>query len=314
MTTFLLSVRRAALIQDIPSPQDFFDSGLELFDFAWETVSDLLTTLSEAEEYQIDTDEVSEEYWAAAKRRLTTALAVTQQGVEFILKGKVAEVSPYLLLADSPDRWPSPYDNKPIMFSQFKTVDAQDLPRLHDIVQATPLPADFIKDFNAVRAKRNTISHSIDKNLQVHTSEVIETILFFHSVLFPHANWIKSRMKFIENAPVAKLHGGDFSTNQICREFAAVLGILQPSAVQKYFGIDKKQRRYLCPKCFYNANRDGGFEEPLAVLRPKGPDSTSIYCLICDEVTPVLREDCARDGCLGNVLSADERLCLTCGR
>jgi len=175
------------------------------------------------------------------------------------------------------------------------------------------LPADFIREFNAVRAKRNTISHSIDKNLQVHTSEVIETILFFHGVLFPHANWVKSRMKFIENAPLAKLSGGDFSTNLICRELSAVLAILQPSAVQKYFGIDKKQRRYLCPKCFYNANRDGGFEEPLAVLRPKGAESTSIYCLICDGVIPVLREDCSRSECSGNVLSEEEGLCLTCG-
>ncbi len=301
------------MIQDIPTPQDFFDSGLELFDFAWETVSDLLTMLSEAEEYSIDTAEVSDEYWAAAKRRLTTALSVTQQGVEFILKGKIAEVSPYLLLADSPERWPSPYDNKSITFSQFKTVDAQDLPRLHDIVQATPLPADFIKAFNEVRAKRNTIQHSIDKNLQVHTSEVIETILFFHKILFPNANWVRSRMKFIENAPLSKLNGGDFSTNEICREFSAVLDILQPAAVQKYFGIDKKQRRYLCPKCYSDANKDGGFDEQLAVLRPKGADSTSLYCLICDEVTPVVREDCDRKGCPGNVLSADERQCLTCG-
>lgn len=148
--------------------------------------------LSDAEDYQVDTHEVSDEYWGAAKRRLTTALAVAQQGVEFILKGKIAEVSPYLLLADSPDRWPSPYGNKLITFSQFKTVDAQDLPRLHDIVQARTLPAEFKKEFDAVRAERNTISHSIDKNLQVHTSEVIEAILFFHSVLFSDANWVKS--------------------------------------------------------------------------------------------------------------------------
>jgi hypothetical protein len=222
-------------------------------------------------------------------------------------------VSPYLLISEAPDRWPSPYDGKPIAFAQFKTVDAQDLPRLHDIVRSTPLPADFINQFNAVRTKRNTIAHSIDKKLQIHTSEVIETILFFHSVLFPQENWVKSRMKFIENAPVAKLNGGDFSTNQICREFSAVLGILQPSAVQTYFGIDKKQRRYFCPTCFYNANRDGGFEERLAVLRPKRQDSTSLYCFVCGQVAKVLREDCPREGCLGNVLSDDERMCLTCG-
>ena len=237
------------MIEDIPSPADFYDSGIELFDFAWDTVSGLWTTLSEAEEFEIDTAEVSEEYWAAAKRRLTTALAVTQQGVEFILKGQIAEVSPYLLLVDGPDRWPSPYDGKPIMFSQFKTVDAQDLVRLHDTVQQTALPPAFIKTFNELRTRRNTIAHSIDKKLSVHTSEVIETILFFHKTLLPAEKWVKSRVAFIQNSPLSKLNGGEFSTNLACREFSVVLDIPTPAAIEEYFGIDAKQRRYLCPHC-----------------------------------------------------------------
>lgn len=68
------------MIRDIPTSQDFFESGIELFDFAWDTVAALLTNLSEAEELGIDPAEVSAEYWAAAKRRLSTALAMTQQG------------------------------------------------------------------------------------------------------------------------------------------------------------------------------------------------------------------------------------------
>ena len=112
------------MIVDVPSSQDFFDSGIELFDFAWDTVAALLTNLAQAEEWGIDPVEVSEEYWAAAKRRLTTALAMTQQGVEFILKGKIAEISPYLLLAEGPSKWPSPYGDCKPNFSEFKTVDA----------------------------------------------------------------------------------------------------------------------------------------------------------------------------------------------
>lgn len=82
------------MITDIPSPQDFFDSGIELFDFAWNTVAELITNLSDAElHFGVDKAEVSEDYWSAAKRRLTTALAMTQQGVEFILKGEIAEVT-----------------------------------------------------------------------------------------------------------------------------------------------------------------------------------------------------------------------------
>jgi hypothetical protein len=75
------------VIHDIPSPQDFFDSGVELFDFAWDTVATLITNFSEGIDQGVDEADVTEEYWASSKRRLTTALAMTQQGVEFVLKG-----------------------------------------------------------------------------------------------------------------------------------------------------------------------------------------------------------------------------------
>ena len=97
------------MISDVPTPKDFFDSGIELFDFAWDTVANLITKFSDAINYGVEEADVSEDYLAASKRRLTTALAMTQQGVEFILKGKIAEVSPFLLLAEGPSKWPSPY-------------------------------------------------------------------------------------------------------------------------------------------------------------------------------------------------------------
>ena len=139
---------------------------------------------------------------------------MTQQGVEFILKGKIAEVSPYLLLADSPDRWPSPANDRGVAFSHFKTVDAQDLIRLHDIVREARLPPHFVDQFNALRAKlRNAISHSIDKQLRVKISEVIEAILFFHKMLLPEQNWAKIRAALIATDPDAVLSYGEFSVN-----------------------------------------------------------------------------------------------------
>jgi hypothetical protein len=298
----------------VPSSKDFFEAGIELFDFAWDTAAVLWTNLSEAKEWGIDPDEVSEEYWAAAKRRLTTALVMTQQGVEFILKGKIAEISPYLLLAESPAKWPSPYDGDELDFAQFKTVDAQDLVRLHDTVQDTQLSAAFVDKFNTLRAKRNTISHSIDKKLQVHTSEVIETILSLHKALFPKENWAKVRATFINNSPNAMLNGGDYSKNIACHELEVVIEILTPAAVREFFLIDKKQRRYLCPKCLDDANKDVDFDYKLAVIRPKGASSTKLYCPICDAEHQVVREDCKDSDCPGNVLSSDWGICLTCGR
>jgi len=304
------------VIKDIPNAKDFFDSGIELFDFAWDIVAELITNLFVAErEFEVDVKDVSEEYWAASKRRLTTALAMTQQGVEFIMKGKIAEISPYLLLAESALRWPSPYDGHELTFSEFKMVDAQDLVRIHDTVQDRPLPSDFVDRSNAMRTKRNRIAHSIDKELQVHTTEVIETILFFYKALFPEENWAKTRATFIRNYPDATLSGGEYSTNDVCRELESVLALLPPAAVETYFGISKKQYLYLCPTCLADGGHHVDFDHKLAALRPKGPTSTTLYCPVCDREYAVARRDCDQEGCPGNVLAADEEpRCLTCGR
>jgi hypothetical protein len=302
------------LIIDIPAPKDFFDSGIELFDFAWDTVANLITNLSQAIDMGVEEGDVSEEYWAASKRRLTTALAMTQQGVEFILKGKIAEVSPFLLLAEGPSKWPSPYEGREISFSEFKTVDAQDLIRLHDTVRDPQLDTDFVERFNALRLKRNTISHSIDKKLQIHTTEVIEAILFMYKALFPSENWAKTRTTFIERDPDAALSGGEYSRNNACREMDTVFELLPPAAVERFFGIPRKQRRYICPVCFYEASGNDDRVFRLAVLRPKSPTATSLFCPVCNTEHKVVRKDCTGADCKGNVLSDDtDLICLTCG-
>ena len=302
------------MISDVPTPKDFFDSGIELFDFAWDTVANLITKFSDAINYGVEEADVSEDYWAASKRRLTTALAMTQQGVEFILKGKIAEVSPFLLLAEGPSKWPSPYDGQEISFSAFKTVDAQDLVRLHDTVRDPQLDKDFVVRFNALRQKRNTISHSVDKKLQIHTTEVIDAILFMYKALFPSENWAKTRATFIQGDPDATLSGGEYSRNLACREMETVFELLPPAAVETYFGIPKKQRRYMCPVCINEASSNDDHQYKLAVLRPKSPTATSLFCPICDSEHKVLRKDCTATNCEGNVLSDDtEFTCLTCG-
>ena len=142
------------MIKDIPEADDFREAGLELFDFAWDIAAVLWTNLGEAINYGVDVDESSEQqYWAAAKRRLTTALAMTQQGVEFFIKAQIAEISPYLLLIESPSKWPSPYTNFDLSFTQFKTVDAQDLVKLHDTVCNVKLTKDFVNTFNVMQSE-----------------------------------------------------------------------------------------------------------------------------------------------------------------
>jgi len=296
---------------DIPTADDFYTSGKELLDFSWDIVAKLLTDIDEAEYYGIDPEGISDSYWASAKRRLTTALTITQQGVEFVLKGKIAEISPYLLIVDPPSKWPSPYGKNGVSFSDFRTIDAQDLIRVIDTFSQDTMPEKFVDQFNQLRDKRNKIMHSVDKQLTVNVTEVVDSLLFMHKALFPKENWPSVRLFFLEEAPDTELGAYEYSTNSVCREVLLAIELLKPSKVKYYFGIYKKQRRYICPKCISQANTDAGFEYKLAVLKPKGPTSTKLYCPVCNITHTVLREACEIKSCPGNVLS-EEGDCLTC--
>jgi hypothetical protein len=75
------------MIVEIPTSEEFYTSGKELLDFAWDTVAELLINLDGLEDCGVDShEEILDAYWKSAKRRLTTALSITQQGVEFIIK------------------------------------------------------------------------------------------------------------------------------------------------------------------------------------------------------------------------------------
>lgn len=307
------------MITNIPTAADFYISGKELLDFAWDTIADLLTNLDDANEYlDAESEEISMAYWLAAKRRLTTALAITQQGIEFIIKGKIASISPYILIANTPQTWPSPYDKNDLEFSQFRTLDAQDLIKVHDTVAPIPFEAEFINLFNSLREKRNSIIHSIDNNLNIHVIEVVDSLLYMHKILFPNETWGQVRLDFLQKSPLTQLDGViDYVTNRVCWEIFLVSKLLPPAKVKSYFGVDKKQRPYFCPKCYRNANHDAGdFEYRLAVLKPKGSESTQVFCPVCNLGYEVVREDCEIEStkeCPGNVISYEYGLCLTCG-
>ena len=306
------------MINNIPTADDFYTSGKELLDFSWDTVAELITNLDEAEYFGIDSEEVSEAYWDSAKRRLTTALSITQQGIEFILKGKIADISPYILIAGSPSNWPYPYDGAGIEFSQFRTIDAQDLIRVHDTFSEVSLDSNFVERFNSLREKRNSIMHSVDKSLRVQVTEVIDSLLYMHKSLFPDETWGQVRCDFLEKSPDVQLGSIDYVKNRVCLELSLVFKLLPPAKVKNYFGVDKNQRMYFCPKCYHDANHDAGdFDYKLAVLNPEGADSKKVYCPVCNINYDVVREDCdtseTENACPGNVISTEYGMCLTCG-
>lgn len=299
------------MITNIPIADDYYTSGKELLNFAWDTTANLLIEFDQADYYGYDESEISDAYWAAAKRTLITAVTIVQQAVELIIKGRIVDVSPYLLISDIPSRWPSPYEGGAIDFELFRTIDAQDLIRVHDTFANQAFDAHFVEKFHNLRAVRNIVMHSAGKKISVPVAEVIDSVLYMHNALFPGESWFKTRREFLRRAPSSQLGADEFATNTTCWEASIVVKLLPPAKVESYLGI-KKQRLYFCPGCLDDANTDNGFDHKLAVLRPKGPHSTKLYCPVCDVTHNVVRKDCSEADCPGNVIAEEDDRCLTC--
>jgi hypothetical protein len=83
--------------------------------------------------------------------KLNNAISLLQQSLEIFLKAKIAEVSPFLLIAGDPQSWPSPNKLGQVEFSDFRTLDAAHLCRSARIV-STGLTDQFVQFYTRLSA------------------------------------------------------------------------------------------------------------------------------------------------------------------
>jgi len=307
------------MILNVPTRTDFEKQAVAFLNIAWDAVFELLVNYSNIEEWfeefeKIETDsDAYKDYWSAAEKPLSIAHALSQQGAELMLKAKITEVSPYFIISNSPREWPSKCNQEDVEFADFRTIDAQDLIKVHDTVCQNKLPEDFINTFTEFRKQRNAIFHTVDNRLKFSVEVIISYILDTAALCFPK-EWPRLRNENLENQPTSQAVGNENVTNQLCREMNLMIGLLKPKQLSIYFDFNKKQRCYICPSCYCNMNRDYDDDYPMtAQLKPNKPSSTNLFCFVCGENTTVIREDCKEDVCKGNVIHAkDDKECLTC--
>jgi hypothetical protein len=293
-------------IVDLPRPASFREAGNALLNLAWDYAAQLLRDLDDAKHHD---GEDAERYWSAAHRRLTTALTLVHQGAEFLLKERIAAVSPYLLLASSPRDWPKGCAKTDTQFAEFRTVDSQDLVKIHDTCCPTRLPSDFVAEFEALRRKRNSIVHTLDRRLEVRVEEVLIAVLTVHTTLCPDEYWVETRAGYLSDEPVVALHSDDHVNGLTVWEFSLVAGVLKPAAMKRFFNFDKRKRRYACLSC--HAALDGADMLPLSASL--SADGKSTHCFVCGGTENVTRRKCGNPPCPGNVVTVDDGVCLTCG-
>lgn len=303
------------MILDVPTSADFEANGIAFLNLAWDSVLDISLHFAESEVEELDEEKrVTDEYWQEVQQPLAVAVALAQQGTEFLLKAKISAVSPFLLISGDPAGWPKGCDKDDKSFADFKTIDAQDLVRVHDSVASPRLSDDFKREFDRLRRLRNTVMHTVDKRLRFTAEGGILAILQVVESLLAPRRWLPVRRNYL-------LGGVDFSSDHtykdntncvIAREVMHVFDLLEPALIKRFYGFDVKQRRYYCPSCEHDC-ADWQIGVRLAQLRPNNPNSINVHCLACDETYPIVRESCGHKGCKGNVISEEYGRCLACG-
>jgi RNase P subunit RPR2 len=304
------------MIKEIPTPADFRQTGLDYLNLAWDAVEELTFQFEHGEELYVEEDDVESpdvesEYWSAAQRPISTAVTLAHQGAEFMLKSLISETSPFLLIAGNPSSWPENVTINDTPFAAFRTIDAQDLVRVHDSVSVTRLTPEFVQRFDVLRKKRNSVMHTVDRQLRLTVLDVFRDVLEISHHLTGAHKWPATRRRYLESCAYSVAYSTEHVNVRMARDFIRLANALSPSEVSKYFGIDKKQRRYFCCDCQME-DWDDPLDARSAVLRPNTPKSTEVYCFICGSVRKVVRRHCSNPDCKGNVIETGNNTCLTC--
>ncbi len=302
------------MIIDIPTPADFHAAGLKQVHLAWQIAMQSVRDYAEAT-YDKLADETQEdataEFWQRSQPLLANSYSLIQQGMELALKGRIATITPYLLIGDPKD-WPNSVAHGTASFGDFRTIDATDLVKVHNSVLARPLDDEFKAFFDQVRRDRNRIMHSAAPGTFT-PRLVVRTILTAVDVLFNDIPWPRRLVQMEYEGKFASLGFADDAQNNVLFEIDSAIRQLTPGEAKRFFGFDKKRRAYLCPHCYYEANRDWQDDWPLlAQFKTKTPGATALYCFVCEQTTEVERTACLLDTCKGDVI--DEGVCLTCTR
>ncbi|MHA3054685.1 hypothetical protein [Acinetobacter sp. ANC 4633] len=183
------------MIIDIPAKEDFYASADDMVNEAWKKISNLAHTY-----YELDTDNMFykssdyscdyitlglDNYWSHVRPKLISALTLVIQSVEFRLKGLIAEISPYLLLSSSSKNIPNR------SFTQFHSIDAQDLIKVYEMFADKDFSPKFKKWYEDIRILRNRFMHTVDKRSDISPELIFKSIIFAHDELNGNnSHWI----------------------------------------------------------------------------------------------------------------------------
>lgn len=303
-----------SVITSVPTSVEFIERADSLLHLSYSIVSKLYDNQRSDWASHAD-DELLRDYWEKCAPSLANALALLQQAHELYLKGKIAEVSPYLLLARDPQQWPKGSTARDVDFSEFLTVGASELPRLHDMVCSSRLDDKTRAFLNGFRERRNMFVHQGHAPTSS-AAELFTAVLKTHKWAHPAIQWFDARHFHLSNDHLSTLFDTEHVISNLHGEFAELMKELTPSAFKEVLGLNKKSLWYCCPCCKRQLGDFRDEAEATAQLS-EDMDAPMVRCLICSTEIPVLRRKCHNPACKSTIYAVAStewgEHCLKCG-
>lgn len=298
------------MITNLPTGQDFENVAKQCLTQAFNIV------------YEIDKDLIyiedvpNENVWKYHLGDLSTSLILVYQAIESFLKSNICEKTPLLLIDLKRTEWPSMPNSENKDFNELFNIGGDSLIRTYcsvvDQERVNSQLTDFIED---IRLTRNKIVHGIARdylNPEYLVNSILKTYTHF---LGPDSWWLSTRELYINN-PLFGIFNSDYEEASLIDKLNYVENLINAAEFRKHFSLNLKSRRYYCPWCYTSLGQvDTDLETKWALLIPqKTKNTTEIKCINCQKTTIILRQDCKKSECKGNVLFEDEIgiQCLTC--
>lgn len=315
------------MITNVPTSEGLDRIALRLFFSAWTSLAkvyeDFQITHVQYREWKSDWPGESHkeewsEYVTSCQPDLQSIYTIIQQSQELALKARIANVSPYLLLTLSDSRFSK--IPKDIDFSSQRTLDAVDLPGAVNTYCSDTVSEQFVQQYEKIRKQRNQITHLGFLNSQIQPGEVFPILVNQFAELWPQRPWLKERRVFASTSRLGFFHDGSNTSAEmeVMHEWPYTVGMLKPADFKLLFGKAKKTRRYVCPACIWEADRDyADLDKYDCTTAFMSDDKTRISCLMCEKTFLVTKAACTSTSCRSGLFCDKEEddtgYCLSCG-
>jgi len=312
------------VIENVPSADELRSISLRLYFKAWADTVEIITEWEQYGSYLLDKAEGEDDshtdewqaYIKAAQSDLQAIYTLIQQSQEIGLKATICEVSPFLLLKRTDVR---PID--PVKgvwdFTDFPTIDASELARVHNIFYPTSLSKEFQTQYEEIRRNRNKISHLGIYRERIDPRAIIEILRRDYDELYQGRRWMEDRLHFATLHRWAGYGHGDFNERTaLFNELWLLLPRLSDEQFKWIMGHDRAEPRYICHHCARDANLGTGepYDNDVPTAYPE--DNLAVKCVICNKRYAMKPAKCSRESCRCEFQSAEDEYdgqCMECG-